>query len=377
MTERRRRAGRARGGGTVTTPRPRPRLVGQSWFRGSPRGPWLTVDKGDRRWRVAAGVLGVLAGALAVVLAVAPAFDVGEVEVSGASHLSRDQVVALAGLDRPGSIFTIDPGVLESRLQASPWVRTATVRPGLPAHLYVNVQEWQPVALYKAGGGTSWLLSSQAVALSPSGTDGSDAGLLPIDGPGSSPPVSGRRVIDARLLVALVNIQRQLPSLIGQSVASFQIDGCGNLTLLSQRGWKAQFGRVLTSEELASLTGKVGALRSAGSKVDYNDPNLDYVNVEKPTTVAVMTKSAARALARAATPAPTRTPSPSPSATATPSPSPSAAPSRGPSPSPTAGNGPIPITPTPAATGNASASPPNAGVTPGPSQITSSTAQCQ
>jgi hypothetical protein len=87
----------------------------------------------------------------------------------------------------------------------------------------------------------------------------------------------------------------------------FQVDTCGNLTMVAGRGWKAQFGRVLTPEEFASLKDKVAALKAASAKVSYDDPDLDYVNVMNPTQVAVMTRSAERS-ASAAKPRPTPTP---------------------------------------------------------------------
>jgi hypothetical protein len=88
--------------------------------------------------------------------------------------------------------------------------------------------------------------------------------------------------------VALVNLQRQLPGLIGQQARSFTVDACGNLTLVVARGWQVQFGRVLTPEELAALPEKVAALRQAqAGGVNYDDPRLRYVNVMNPSAVAI------------------------------------------------------------------------------------------
>jgi hypothetical protein len=120
----------------------------------------------------------------------------------------------------------------------------------------------------------------------------------------------GRRVLDSRLLVALVNIQRTLPRLIGQDVKGFTIDGCGNLTLVSVRGWSVQFGRMLTGEEIATLRDKVAALRAVAPEVDYNSPDLQAVNVMNPSAVAVRAKQKPTP-----TPAPGRA-SPAPSASA-------------------------------------------------------------
>jgi hypothetical protein len=95
-------------------------------------------------------------------------------------------------------------------------------------------------------------------------------------------------------------MQRALPSLIGQEVATFVFDSCGSLTLVVKRGWKVYFGRVLTPEQFTSLRDKLGALKaiSGNGNVDYNSPDIDYVNVMNPAEPAVGYKS------RSATPAP-------------------------------------------------------------------------
>ena len=133
--------------------------------------------------------------------------------------------------------------------------------------------------------------------------------LLDIDGPAQPAPRTGRAPMDRGLLVALVNIQRSLPDIIGQEVQSFSIDSCGNLTMNAKAGWKAQFGRVITPEELARLKDKVAALKAlaASGGVDFN--TVQYVNLMNPYAVAVPT--------RTQTPRPGRTsPSPSPAASA-------------------------------------------------------------
>jgi hypothetical protein len=66
---------------------------------------------------------------------------------------------------------------------------------------------------------------------------------------------------------------------------------------------------VLTPEEFSSLRDKVAALKAASAKVNYDSPDLDYVNVMNPTQVAVMTRSAERSLS-AARPRATPTPGP-------------------------------------------------------------------
>src|SRR6266851_1033755 len=138
--------------------------------------------------------------------------------------------------------------------------------------------------------------------------------LVDIQGPAGADPKSGAQALDPALLTALVNIQRGFPALIGQEVAGFIVDSCGDLTLISKKGWRVYFGRVLTPEEFTTLRDKLSALKaiSGHGNVDYNSTDLSYVNVMNPAEPAAGYKSR--------TPA---TPSPSPGA---PQPSPSPVP---------------------------------------------------
>jgi len=241
---------------------------------------------------------------------------VRSIEVSGNSRLTYDQVVSAAG-PITGSVFLVDPGAVGRRLEASTWIRSASVSSQLLDRVTIRVEEWRPVALYRAGDGPPYLLSDQAAALGVAGGD--ELKTLPeIDGPAQPEPKPGRPALDRPLLTALVNIQRGLPALLGEEVQSFTIDACGNLTLNAKRGWKAQFGRMLTPEELASLSDKIAALKAlaAAGEVNFGSSDLQYVNVMNPTLPAVKTRDKPLRPARgtATSPAPSSSPSNPPAA---------------------------------------------------------------
>jgi cell division septal protein FtsQ len=241
-----------------------------------------------------------------------PALAIKSVEISGAHHLTAAQVASALGLDSNRSILAVDGESDRRNLIDQVWVRTATVDPQLDGTVIVHVSEWQPIAAYHAGPSKHYfLLSSQAMVLGPAA---SAASLVDIQGPSGADPKVGTQAIDPTLLVALVNIQRGFPGLIGQEVAGFIFDSCGNLTLISKRGWKVYFGRVLTPEEFASLHEKLAALKAIAGhgNVDYSSTDLLYINVMNPSEPAAGYKPRA---------APTPTPSPG-----APQPSPSPAP---------------------------------------------------
>src|SRR5437870_265321 len=140
-------------------------------------------------------------------------------------------------------------------------------------------------------------------------TNSTAAGLVDVQGPAGSEPRAGDKPLDPQLLTALVNMQRAMPTLVGQDVSGFIFDSCGDLTMIAKKGWKVYFGRVLTPEEFATLRDKLSALKAiAGNgNVDYSSADLDYVNVMNPAEPAVGYKSRASA---PPSPAPGATPSP-------------------------------------------------------------------
>ena len=224
-----------------------------------------------------------------------PALAVRNVSVVGAQHLTSAQVLAAAGLRNGASVLSVDGQADQKHLLNQTWVRTATVEPWLPGTIVVKISEWQPVAAYHAGKSTKLLLlSNQAVVLGPAASAGA---LVDVQGPSGQDPKVGEKPLDPVLLTALVNIQRGLPNMLGQEVAGFIFDSCGDLTLVSKRGWKVYFGRVFTPEEFATLRDKLSALKAiAGTTkgaVDYNSVDLAYVNVMNPSEPAVGLHSAA------------------------------------------------------------------------------------
>ena len=284
-------------------------LKGQLWTRSE-----RALKEPDVHWLRRAIAVGVAVAECALLgwLWFGPTLSIKAVEVSGAHHLTAAQVAAALGLDSGRSILAIDGESDRRHLVDQVWVRTATVDPQLDGTVVVRVTEWQPIAAYHAGPSKNYfLLSSQATVLGPAASAGA---LVDIQGPAGPDPRVGSQAIDPALLVALVNIQRGLPGLIGQQVAGFVFDSCGDLTLISKRGWKVYFGRVLTPEEFSSLHEKLAALKAIAGhgNVDYNSGDLVYVNVMNASEPAAGYKSRAPATPTPSPGAPQPSPSPTP-----------------------------------------------------------------
>jgi cell division protein FtsQ len=245
-------------------------------------------------WRGLATVAAALEISLLVWLWFGPALAVRSVDVVGAHHMTPAQVAQYAGVHGGDSVLSIDDTAAQRRLQDQVWVRTAKVQTQLPGTVVVQVSEWQPVAAYHAGTSKKlFWLSSQGVVLGPTANGGGMVDIQGPAGPAGADPRPGDRALEPQLLTALVNMQRAMPTLVGQDVTGFIFDSCGDLTMLAKRGWRVYFGRVNTPEEFAALREKLAALKAiAGSgNVDYSSADLEYVNVMNPSEPAVGYKS--------------------------------------------------------------------------------------
>jgi len=283
-------------------------LTGQVWTRSEQS---LREPDVHWAWRGLASGAAIAECALLAWLWFGPALSVQTVAVEGTQHMTSSQVARAAGLGGGTSVLSVDGVSARQHLLGQTWVRTATVDPQLPGIVVIRVSEWQPIAGYHAGkSGKLFFLSDQAVVLGPTTVEGT---LVDVQGPAGADPRIGDHPLDAQLLTALVNIQRGLPGLIGQEVAGFVFDSCGELTLVAKRGWKVYFGRVLTPEEFVTLRDKLTALKAIAGQVNYNSADLEYVNVMNPAEAAVGYKSrepAPPSSAAGASPAPTSSPAP-------------------------------------------------------------------
>jgi hypothetical protein len=221
-----------------------------------------------------------------------PAFRVREVTVLGAQRTNQQQLVAAAGLDRPTSIFTVQGDQVQARLGRLAWVRKAETHLELPGRVVVRLSEWQPAAVYRPGpAGPPMLVNDDGVVIAAASSQDKQVEIV---GPANRGRSVGDKSLDPGLLAALVSIQRGFPETVqGEAVRSYELDACGNLVLLTARGWKVYFGRVLTPAELALLGDKLSALKSlsVAARGDLSAPDLEYVNVMNPSLPAVHRRS--------------------------------------------------------------------------------------
>ena len=212
-----------------------------------------------------------------------PAFRPQHVMVSGTRHLTPTQVTSALGLSSERNIFFLNHQALEQRLQALPWLRSASVSLSLPDRVSVTVTEWQPSAVLQVGEAT-YYVNELGEVLDPA----SEAGALAvINRPDFGTVRSGQRAVAGELLALLLQIRSGFYPAFKISLMSFQIDNREILTAQTDRGWTIIFGQMVTSDDRASLESKLAALRALSSRIDLTSAPIQYINLENPGAPAV------------------------------------------------------------------------------------------
>jgi len=102
-------------------------------------------------------IVGVFITGLAVwggiSFATAPAFRLKKVDVTGLARVPRDEVERRAGIDRGQNVWLLDARAIAARVEAIPFVRSASVRRLPPATVVIEVTEREPDACVSDGSG--------------------------------------------------------------------------------------------------------------------------------------------------------------------------------------------------------------------------------
>lgn len=213
---------------------------------------------GRRRLRLLLGVAGTaaLAGA-GWGLTRSPLLDVDRVVVTGAQLTAADEVTTAAGL-RPGvPMVELDERTLARRVQALPWVATATVSRAWPGTVRVRITERSAVAVIEVADRGWALVDGDGRVLDL--RDAPPPDLPDIQGVDPGPTAPGATVAaDAR---AAVEIASAAADAIDGGVRAVRFDDRGVLLELGD-GTEAVLG---TTEALAA---KLTALSTVLSRVD-------------------------------------------------------------------------------------------------------------
>ncbi len=156
-----------------------------------------------RRWGAIALALGLVAliiwGAGAIVRA--PIFTIENVDVVGARHLERSQILQEAAIPAEATLLRLPASAVERRLERNAWVAEARVSRVFPSTVRIEIDERRPAAVVDAGGTELWVVSTDGHWLGERSAE--ESSVVVIRDVEGVRPVRGARVATAELLNAV------------------------------------------------------------------------------------------------------------------------------------------------------------------------------
>jgi hypothetical protein len=194
-----------------------------------------------RWWAVL--LLAALVGAVAYVF-VDGRFYVYTAEIQGASHLDPQAIYRAAGVDKQ-SIFWIDPEEVARSIIKLDGIRAVRVRCALPAGVTIEVEEREPVVLWRSlTGKRDWWLDLEGVVLPYHGDPTSEGVVFVVDSSELQLQVGGR-IEPQGLMQSVHQLAEALP---GARVFYYDADRGLSFTQLAGGGqWPVYVG---TGEDL-------------------------------------------------------------------------------------------------------------------------------
>jgi len=96
----------------------------------------------------------------------AAGFRIVSIALAGHRHVSREEVLAVAGITGSTSLVFLDVERTRERLKTNPWIADATVLKLYPGELQVGVKEREPFALWQKEGRVS-VIAADGTVLEP------------------------------------------------------------------------------------------------------------------------------------------------------------------------------------------------------------------
>ena len=196
-----------------------------------------------RRLLIALAVAVVVGGAAAWVLLGSSLLAVRTVEVDGASGLSEEQVVDVAGIAQGTPLVRVDTDAAAARVAELPQVSAVEVTRGWPGTVVVTVVERVPVAVVTVRGTRSLVDAGGTVFDTITGP--TPAGVVPLDVPDPGP--------DDRATGAALGALTALPGDVREQVTGVAARSADDVTLTLTDGRTVLWGSSARTDRKAEV----------------------------------------------------------------------------------------------------------------------------
>ncbi len=222
--------------------------------------------------RITAGALLIGLLALAAFLFSDTRFYVETAAIRGLRYTTAEEIYRQAGIDQY-SIFWIDDRATARRIEALPYVKQATVHTALPNQVRIEIEEREPLVVWKVNGQEYWV-DSEGITMPVA----SQVQSLPVlwDLDGSTVAADGR--LDRQLIASLRQVKQQTPE-----VADFGYDRRNGLQFRFPGGTFVYLGHPEgMAQRVASLLVLHQSLASQGqmpAEINWRDPSGYYLRL--------------------------------------------------------------------------------------------------
>lgn len=218
-------------------------------------------------------MVGVVAAAWALLRS--PLLAVDDIRVTGSEHVARDAAMQASGIAPGTAMMDVSPSRAEKRLEALPWIASATVKREWPNRVEMRLVDRDPVAQVAVGDSFA-LVDDTGLVLQ---TGGARVGELPVL-VGRPAGEAGSRVKDAGpLLQTAVAVP---PSRRGD-VVDIGFDADGSIALSWRDGGVVTLGRAEAIEakfsSLETMIDHLGGL-AEGCTLDVSVPTAPTLTPE-------------------------------------------------------------------------------------------------
>lgn len=198
---------------------------------------------------------------------------INTVTVSGAEHLTDQEVTQLAAVPDDSTLLRLDSAGICERLQEHPWVQSATVVRQFPNSIKIQITERTPSAVVKISSKSIWVISTDGAWLSSATKEDWKNYRRIVDADASiSAPVAGGECTNEGVLNAL-KIYDGVSSKLAEQIKSISAESAVKTSLTLKNGVTVAFGE---ATELELKEADIWKL------LDKYEGTISYINVRVP-----------------------------------------------------------------------------------------------
>ncbi len=90
-------------------------------------------------------------------------FNITDIEILGTEHVTREEILALAGLNRYRNIYEVNTSLAERQIASHPWVQSASLDRKLDSKLKIVIKEHEPLAIVRIREAADILINIQGL----------------------------------------------------------------------------------------------------------------------------------------------------------------------------------------------------------------------